>query len=113
MARCSSIFGSGDSWGYWSVSTPRCVSRFVSRVAGKRNPVLPSWIVNRSKRWKRGERGLNGAKKMSGRKRHIWVDTMGLLLKVKVHAADISDSVGGRSCWRRWEGLSVYVALMG
>lgn len=33
---------------------------------------------------------------MSGRKRHILVDTMGNLLKVKVHPANISESVGGQ-----------------
>lgn len=33
---------------------------------------------------------------MNGRKRHIVVDTNGLLLKVVVHAADIADRVGVR-----------------
>ena len=39
-----------------------------------------------------GERGFDGAKKVNGRKRHLLVDTVGLLLKVKVHQADIQDS---------------------
>lgn len=43
----------------------------------------------------RGEpHGYDGAKKLSGRKRHILVDTMGLLLKVVVHCADIQDREG-------------------
>src|SRR4029434_8237706 len=43
-----------------------------------------------------GEHGYDGGKKISGRKRHILVDTLGLLLKVKVHAADILDRDGAR-----------------
>jgi putative transposase len=34
-------------------------------------------------------------KKVKGRKRHIVTDTMGNLLKVKVHAANIHDTVAG------------------
>ena len=40
---------------------------------------------------KRGPRGYDAGKKVSGRKRHIVVDTMGLLLAVVVHAANIQD----------------------
>jgi transposase len=43
-----------------------------------------------------GEHGYDGGKKLSGRKRHILVDTLGLLLKVKVHSADILDRDGAR-----------------
>jgi putative transposase len=38
-----------------------------------------------------GVRGYDGAKKLSGRKRHVAVDTLGWLLKAKVHAADLQD----------------------
>mgnify|MGYP001397562426 CR=1 FL=1 len=37
-------------------------------------------------------RGIDGGKKVKGRKRHIVVDSMGLLLVVVVHAANIHDS---------------------
>jgi len=37
-------------------------------------------------------RGIDGGKKVKGRKRHIIVDTMGLLLTVVVHAANEHDS---------------------
>jgi putative transposase len=40
--------------------------------------------------------GYDGGKKICGRKRHILVDTEGLLLKVKVHSARISDQDGLR-----------------
>jgi len=41
------------------------------------------------------ERGIDGGKKVKGRKRHIVTDTMGNILKVKVHAANIHDTVSG------------------
>ena len=40
------------------------------------------------------ECGYDGAKKIKGRKRHILVDTMGLLLNVVVHSAAIQDREG-------------------
>jgi putative transposase len=41
-----------------------------------------------------GVRGYDGAKKLVGRKRHVLVDTEGLLHAVNVHAADIMDRDG-------------------
>lgn len=41
-----------------------------------------------------GERGYDGAKKIKGRKRHLLVDTQGLVRKVKVHTADVMDRDG-------------------
>ena len=38
-----------------------------------------------------GVRGYDGAKKLSGRKRHLLVDTQGLVLRAKVHSADLQD----------------------
>jgi len=43
-----------------------------------------------------GPHGYDGGKKLSGRKRHLLVDTMGLLLTVVVHAANIQDREGVR-----------------
>jgi putative transposase len=48
-----------------------------------------------------GERGYDGAKKVTGRKRHIAVDTMGLLLAVVVTAASVPDAVGARAVLKR------------
>ncbi len=42
------------------------------------------------------ERGYDGAKRLAGRKRHILVDTNGLVLAVRVHGADLHDRDGGR-----------------
>jgi len=43
-----------------------------------------------------GIRGFDGAKKVNGRKRHILVDTLGLILRVVVHPADLQDREGGK-----------------
>ena len=43
-----------------------------------------------------GERGFDGGKKVNERKRHLVVDTMGNLLAVLVHAANITDRDGAK-----------------
>lgn len=43
---------------------------------------------------KGGLRGYDGAKKINGRKRHLLVDTGGLVMKAKVHPADLADREG-------------------
>jgi putative transposase len=43
-----------------------------------------------------GERGYDAGKKIKGRKRHVLVDTMGLLLLVVVHPANIQDRDGAK-----------------
>ncbi len=48
------------------------------------------------KRRKRGARGYDAGKKIKGRKRHLVVDTLGLLLAVVVHAANIQDRDGAK-----------------
>jgi putative transposase len=40
------------------------------------------------------ERGYDGAKKVKGRKRHLLVDTQGLVLEVRVHSARVVDREG-------------------
>lgn len=52
-----------------------------------------------------------GEKKIKGRKRHIVTDTHGHLLHVKVHAANIHDTVSG--CCVFQETLSKYPSLQG
>ena len=43
-----------------------------------------------------GVRGYDAGKKVAGRKRHLLVDTLGLILLAKVHAADVQDRDGAR-----------------
>ncbi len=38
-----------------------------------------------------GTRGYDGAKKLSGRKRHLLVDVLGLVLRARVHSANLQD----------------------
>ncbi|MBL8830501.1 MAG: transposase, partial [Planctomycetaceae bacterium] len=45
---------------------------------------------------KRGIHGYEASKKINGRKRHILVDTIGLLLAVVVHSAAIQDRDGAK-----------------
>ena len=54
-------------------------------------PARPSSTASRSRRPKGGPRGYDAGKRVCGRKRHIVVDTMGLLLAVAVHPADVQD----------------------
>jgi putative transposase len=64
------------------------------RVRQGRNP-QPSGCIMDSQSVKTtsvgGIRGYGGAKRLSGRKRHLLVDTLGLVLRAKVHAANIQD----------------------
>lgn len=43
-----------------------------------------------------GPRGYDAGKKIKGRKRHILVDSLGLILEVKVHVGDIQDRDGAK-----------------
>jgi hypothetical protein len=43
-----------------------------------------------------GPRGYDGGKKVKGRKRHLLVDTQGLIIKTKVHPADLHDKEGAK-----------------
>jgi transposase len=54
-----------------------------------------------------GTKGFDNGKKVKGRKRHIWVDSLGLLLAVLVTAADVHDSRAGCELFhlRLWEEL--------
>ncbi len=49
-------------------------------------------------------RGYDAGKKVKGRKRHILVDTMGLLLMVVVHMASIQDRDGAKSVLEKVKG---------
>ncbi|GAC1644793.1 MAG: IS5-like element ISMac15 family transposase [Ktedonobacteraceae bacterium] len=51
-----------------------------------------------------GERGYDAGKKVKGRKRHILVDTLGLLLAVVVTSAALSDPAGAKLLLRRLGG---------
>ena len=52
-----------------------------------------------------GERGYDAGKRIVGRKRHVLVDTLGLLLAVSVTAASLSDPAGARRLLSRLGGF--------
>lgn len=54
-----------------------------------------------------GLKGEGGGKKVKGRRRHVLVDTQGLLLKVTVQAANVSDREGGKRSLLSLAGLFV------
>jgi putative transposase len=62
-----------------------------------------------------GTHGIDGNKKINGVKRHILVDTMGLLLSVFVTAANVSDASAAREVFQRAkaEGLPRLKKVLG
>ena len=59
-----------------------------------------------------GIRGYDGGKKIKGRKRHLLVDTMGLLLVVVVTAASVQDRDGARLLLSRLPGTCKKLRLI-
>ena len=45
------------------------------------------------------QRGIDGNKKLKSLKRYVIVDSLGLLIDVVVHAANMHDSKGQHKCW--------------
>ena len=72
------------------------------RVRLKRNSQPSAGIVDSRSARTSGvggqERGFDPAKQVEGRKRHLLVDTEGLVMKVRVHSAKVVDQDGTSSC---------------
>jgi transposase len=76
------------------------------RLAAGRNPtpsaaIIDSQSVRAADTVPKHSRGFDAAKKINGRKRHLAVDTLGLLLAIVVTAASVQDRHGARPLlWR-------------
>jgi len=95
------VYGYFRQWrkdGVWA--NMNAALRTAVRMEEGRNPE-PSAAIMDSQTAKmgaavKGERGYDGAKRINGRKRHILVDVLGLLLEVVVHKADIQERAGAK-----------------
>jgi transposase len=79
------------------------VLRVQERVRQGRRPTPTAAILDSQsvKTTERGRHGYDGAKKVNGRKRHLLVDSHGLVIKVHLTAADAGDRDGAAELLRR------------
>ena len=74
------------------------LNRIMRKIKGKKPTPSVGIIDSQSAKTTEsgGERGYDGGKKINGRKRHIMVDTLGLIMVVVVHTACIQDYDGAK-----------------
>jgi putative transposase len=97
----STVYGIFWQWrneGIWQ-EIHDALRKKVRRAAGKKTTPTVAILDSQSIRTAEGgeERGYDGGKKITGRKRHLAVDTLGLILAVVVHTAGRQDQHG--ACW--------------
>ncbi len=100
LPRCKTVYHYFRVWrieGVWEDMNEALRER-VRLTQGRCSTPSAGAIETRSlpRRAKGGLRSYDGGKKVNGGKRHILVDTEGLLLKVKAHEAGMSDSAGAK-----------------
>jgi len=85
-----------EQWRMISRAAPE-TERPRSKASGKKPTPTAAIIDSQSVRTAEGGefRGYDGAKKINGRKRHIAVDTLGMLMVVVVHSAGLQDYESG------------------
>ncbi len=88
-----------------NASTTRFGLRSVNRQVARSIPPPGPWIERRVKTTQLpGLRGYDSGKRVKGRKHHILVDTLGLLLAVVVTSAALSNAAGARLLLDRLAG---------
>src|SRR5215472_763118 len=93
---------SGADPGPGSGSTTRCAAGCASRPGRDPSRVPAASIARPSRRpGPAGNAGTMGGKKVNGVKRHILVDTLGLVLAVVVHPANIQDRDGAKAVFAK------------
>src|SRR5689334_13418422 len=110
------IWNCGTGMAPWSASIMRSTLRCASRKGVKRARRWRSSTRRQRKALKKGSSldpsGYDAGKKIKGRKRHILVDTLGLLLNVVVHPADVQDRDGALHLLRRARRLFPFIELI-
>jgi len=110
------VYHSARSWrlaGTWECIHDALSTRV--RMADGRNPIPSAAILDRpvgEDDRKRGPRGYDAGKTGTGRKRHLVVDTLGLILAVAVHAADVQDRDGAKLVLAKLRGRYPRLALI-
>jgi len=96
----STVYGIFWRWrndGTWQRIHDRLREK-VRKASGKKSTPTAAIIDSQSIRTAEGgeQRGYDAGKKITGRKRHVAVDTLAVVLAVVVHAADCQDQDGAR-----------------
>ena len=97
-ARSTTISAAGTTTGPWIASITRSTSNAANWPDERPARRLALSTARASRAQKRGfshPHGFDAAKKIKGKKRHVLVNTQGLLMQSIVHAADIQDRDGG------------------
>ena len=107
------IWNCGTGMAPWNASIMRSTLQYASRKGVKRAHGGDHRLANSERRSKRASlldpSGYDAGKKIKGRKRHILVDTLGLLLNVVVHPADVQDRDGAFQLLRRARRLFPFI----